>query len=124
MRLHLWLSGRLCFVAGQYKHPSTMTGDPEDFDEQYLEIRNRAENKESISLIVQGSDSVITQGEYEVAAGQTISVPLQITEKGNYELTFSRSGGIEISSSVVISCGVERGRVGNASRNESRSLRY
>jgi hypothetical protein len=74
-----------------------MTGDPEDFDEQYLEIRNRAENKESISLIVQGSDSVITQGEYEVAADQTISVPLQITEKGNYELTVSRSGGIEIS---------------------------
>ncbi len=110
MRLHLWLSGRLCFVAGQYKHPSTMTGDPEDFDEQYLEIRNRAENKESISLIVQGSDSVITQGEYEVAADQTISVPLQITEKGNYELTVSRSGGIESagtptssSSSVTIS---------------------
>ncbi|EMA08748.1 hypothetical protein, partial [Haloarcula marismortui] len=57
---------------------------------------------ESISLIVQGSDSVITQGEYEVAADQTISVPLQITEKGNCELTVSRSGGIEISKTLVI----------------------
>jgi outer membrane PBP1 activator LpoA protein len=87
---------------GSTSTTAAMTDDPADFDEQYLEIRNRAENKESLSLIVQGSDSVITKGEYGVAADQTIYVPLQITEKGNYELTVSRSGGTEVSKTLVI----------------------
>ena len=37
-----------------------MTDDPADFDQQYLEIRNRTESKDSLSFIVQGSGSLVS----------------------------------------------------------------
>lgn len=90
-----------------------MTDEPEDFHEQYLEIRNRAEDRERISLKIEGSDSVIMQGKYVVEADQTIYIPPQITEEGHYELTVSRSGGNEVSQTLGIgeynwSCLVKR----------------
>ena len=82
--------------------PSAMTDEPEDFDEQYLEIRNRTENRENISLSIEGQNSVIMQGQYVVETGQTIYIPPQISEGGDYELTVSRSGGTEVSKTLGI----------------------
>lgn len=79
-----------------------MTDEPQNSREQYLEIRNRTENRESISLKIEGSNSIIMQGDYEIEADQTIYIPLQITEEGEYELTASRSGGNEVSQTLLI----------------------
>ena len=79
-----------------------MTDEPQNSREQYLEIRNRTENRESISLKIEGSNSIIMQGDYEIEADQTIYIPLQITEEGEYELTASRTGGNEVSQTLLI----------------------
>jgi P pilus assembly chaperone PapD len=82
--------------------PSETTAESQNSQEQYLEIRNRTENEVSVSLKVEGPDSVILQEDAEVGAGKTVKIPLQITEEGKYELSVSRSGGNEVSQTLVI----------------------
>ncbi|WP_434531555.1 hypothetical protein ACODNH_21430 (plasmid) [Haloarcula sp. NS06] len=82
--------------------PSEIPGESQKSQQQYLEIRNRTENEVSLSLKVEGRDSIIIQGDYEVGGDQTRNIPLQITEEGKYELTVSRSGGNEVSQTLVI----------------------
>ena len=82
--------------------PSETTDQSRKSQEQYLEIRNRTEDEVSVSLKVKGPDSVILQEDSEVRAGQTVYIPFQITEEGKYELTVSRSGGNEVSQTLVI----------------------
>lgn len=82
--------------------PSEIPDESQKSQQQYLEIRNRTENEVSLSLKVEGRDSVIIQGDYEVGGDQTRNIPLQITEEGKYELTVSRSGGNEVSQTLVI----------------------
>ncbi len=82
--------------------PSDTTDESQKSQNQYLEIRNLTENEVNLSLKVEGSDSVILQEDSEVGIGQTVTFPLQITEEGKYDLTVSRSGGNEVSQTLVI----------------------
>ncbi|WP_152418443.1 hypothetical protein [Haloarcula amylolytica] len=89
--------------------PTAMTDAPQNSQEQYLEIRNRTENRESISLKIEDSDSILMEGDYMIGADQTVYLPLQITAEGKYELTVSRSGDTEVQTLVIGEYELEQG---------------
>ncbi|MBV0901393.1 hypothetical protein [Haloarcula salina] len=105
-RNFLILSSSTCvYLAGcssTSDNTNTQSETTDESQDQYLEIRNRTEDEVSLSLKVEGSDSVILQEDSEVKAGQTEKIPLQIAEEGKYELTVSRLGGNEVSQTLVI----------------------
>jgi len=86
-----------------------MTDGPQDSREQYLEIRNRTENRERISLELEDSDSILMRGDYVIEADQTVYLPLQITEEGKYELTVSRADDTAVQTLVIGAYELEQG---------------
>lgn len=80
--------------------PSPMTEDSQTHNKQFLEIQNRSESDEDISIEITDSGTRILKGSYSIESGKTIYIPIENIEEGTYELVASLSSGEEVSQTL------------------------